>query len=120
MIETTQEQTTTAEASAPATHDGHPSRALAFARRHPALTVIGVAGAGLIGGLELAAGVVIGAGIAALVRGRRGAEPSAHAERERASRMMEQMAPEVKKRALAVIQAARGKLEPTATPSASH
>jgi hypothetical protein len=122
MNETTQEQTTTAESSAATAHDGHPSRALAFARRHPALTLIGAAGAGLMGGLELAAGVLIGAGVAALVRARDGrateTETEAHAERQRAGRMMEQveqMAPEVKKRARAVLQAVRGKLEPAAT-----
>jgi hypothetical protein len=92
-----------------------PERTKGFARRHPALTVIGVAGAGLLGGIELAAGVLIGAGVAALVRARDGhaVEAKGHVVRDRASALFERAPDEMKKRARAVMQAARGKLEPS-------
>ena len=88
--------------------------AIAFARRHPALTLIGTAGAGLVGGLELAAGVVIGAGIAALIRPQDGhaAVAGAPEARDRTRALMGRLRPEVKKRARAMVQAARGKLDP--------
>lgn len=87
---------------------------IAFARRHPALTVIGTAGAGLLGGLELAAGVVIGAGVAALVRATDGHAPVAkpHEEGDGARTLMQRLSPELTKRVRAVVQAARGKLAP--------
>ncbi|HWU89255.1 MAG TPA: hypothetical protein VN253_18440 [Kofleriaceae bacterium] len=91
--------------------------ALAFARRHPAWTVLGIAGAGLIGGIELAAGVVIGAGVAAMLRAR--GEPATVAEPheagERAHTLMQRLSPEVKRRTRAVIQAVRGDLKPVMT-----
>jgi len=43
-------------------------RMMTFARRHPGATVIGAAGIGLFGGFEIAAAVLICAGVAALVR----------------------------------------------------
>src|SRR5947208_9728998 len=49
---------------------------IAFAREHPKLSVVGAAGIGLLGGAEVAAGVLIGAGGAALLHlelGRRSA-----------------------------------------------
>jgi hypothetical protein len=112
MDETIPHQTTT-EVPRASTEDGASGRALAFARRHPALTVIGVAGAGLIGGVQLMAGVLIGAGIAAYVRAgdRRAAATAAHGERERTG-LMDRISPEMKKRARAMVQAARGRLEP--------
>ena len=54
-------------------------RVFQVAREHPALTAIGAAGIGLFGGLELAAGVLIGAGVAALFY-----RDPAHGVRERA------------------------------------
>jgi len=143
-----------ASATTPSTapRNGAPtsSRALQFARRHPALTVVGAGGVALLGGMELALGVLLGAGITMLVRKRgpgrasaqSAAEPSppmaeasgapmAHEERGRTpppveeggapheehhrTRELLQRAPEVwKRRARAVVQAARGKLEPQA------
>jgi hypothetical protein len=54
----------------PSGNDEHSrfERMMTFARRHPGATVIGAAGIGLFGGLEIAAAVLIGAGVAALVR----------------------------------------------------
>ncbi len=93
------------------------SRAVRFARRHPALTLMGVAGAGLVGGFELAAGVVIGAGVMSMFRTRNGraVEAEAHAVRERARNAIDRVSPEIKKRARAVVQAARGQIEPKTT-----
>ena len=56
-----------------AAHD-RPSRdrtPFELARAHPVLTVLGAAGLGLLGGVELAAGVLIGAGVLAAIRARR-------------------------------------------------
>lgn len=97
---------------------------LNFPRRHPALSVIGVAGAGLIAGPELALGVVLGAGVAALVN-RRSMERVERVEKEagEAARSVRQRArqifdPEtVKQRARAVVQAARGQISPVPTPA---
>ena len=41
---------------------------MTYARAHPRLSVLGVAGLGLFGGLEVAAAVLLGAGIAAIVK----------------------------------------------------
>jgi hypothetical protein len=109
---------------------------LSFPRRHPALSVIGVAGAGLLAGPELALGVVLGAGVAALVnrraaghvegrtegrtRGRmerveKEAVDAARSVRRRARQIFD---PEtVKQRARAVVQAARGQISPVPTPA---
>lgn len=88
--------------------------AVEFARRHPALALIGAAGVGLIGGLELVAGVVIGAGVSALVRAHDGRAVATEARevRERARALVGRLPHEVTKRARAVLQAARGKLDP--------
>jgi hypothetical protein len=43
-------------------------RLMTYAREHPRLSVLGVAGLGLFGGLEVAAAVLLGAGIAAVVK----------------------------------------------------
>ena len=83
-----------------------------FARRHPALSILGTAGLGLIGGLELAGGVLIGAGVAAALRGRSGegaAEPVRDV-RERARSILSRAPHEVRERARAVVDAARGKM----------
>jgi hypothetical protein len=80
-----------------------------FTRRHPGLTIAGLAVAGLAGGVELAAGVVLGAGVAALVRRPREApapsEPSAQPEAR-----MHELRQRFEERARAVISAARGEI----------
>ncbi|HEX7841284.1 MAG TPA: hypothetical protein VF469_27590 [Kofleriaceae bacterium] len=107
---------------------------LSFPRRHPALSVIGVAGAGLLAGPELALGVVLGAGVAVLVhrraegrsegRSEGGVESRIkHVEKDavEAARSVRQRAREifgaktVKQRARAVVQAARGQISPVPT-----
>jgi hypothetical protein len=93
----------------------HESRLLQFAQHHPTLAVLGAAGIGLFGGLELALGVVIGAGMLALA-GRRSAPPehdapeSAHTVRQRANQLIENA--HLRDRARAVVQAARGQIAP--------
>jgi len=95
-------------------------QALGFVRRHPLLAVLGTAGAGLIGGLELAVGVVLGAGVAALV-GKTGSQAGApgattlQAEGVSAREKLARMSPELQRRARAILQAARGRLAPIAT-----
>lgn len=69
---------------------------VAFAREHPKLSVIGAAGIGLLGGAEIAAGVLIGAGVAALLH----LELGGHSARG------------VRERARAVVDAMRGKNAP--------
>lgn len=59
-----------AEPSAPMTEPPHDGRLMQFGRKHPVLTVAGLAGVGLVGGIEMAAGVLVGAGVTALIRGR--------------------------------------------------
>ena len=122
MSETNEESTRPPE-SAPETrrtngerHDGN--RLLRFGQRHPALTVAGIAGAGLFGGIEMAAGVLLGAGVAALIR-RRGngvAEPVTSAERHgRIHRILERTPHDLrdlKQRARAVMSAALGESSP--------
>ena len=104
-------------------------RLLSFARRHPALSVIGVAGAGLLAGPELALGVVLGAGVAVLIDRRSGgrverveerverveeeAVDTARGVRRRARQIFDAEAEIVKQRARAVVQAARGQIPPT-------
>jgi hypothetical protein len=79
-----------------------------FAHRHPGLTVIGAAAVSLLGGVELAAGVLIGAGVLALVGARK--EVDAATANEAPAR--EIFAPDLRARARAVVQAARGVLQP--------
>lgn len=100
------------------THEETPKdleKVTGFFRRHPVLAVLGTAGAGLIGGIELAFGVVLGAGVAALV-GKPGAARTAATEvKEETAHAGERIAkltPEVQKRARAILQAARGRLAP--------
>lgn len=85
------------------------SRIARFGRRHPMLTVAAVAAAGLTGGMELAAGVVLGAGVAALLRRSPGAPPS-EAPGQPSARMHE-LRRELEDRARAVIRAARGETQ---------
>jgi len=80
---------------------------VAFARRHPVATVIGAAGIGLFGGIEIAAAMLVGAGIAAVVRGQ--SAPQAHVVRENA-RSGGARKPELKNRARAVVDAVRGRI----------
>jgi hypothetical protein len=52
----------------------HPvARLIMFGRRHPVLTTLGLGGAGLIGGVEVAVGALFGASIATIIRKRNGA-----------------------------------------------
>src|SRR5690606_30202632 len=89
-------------------------RLIRFGREHPTLTVVGLAGAGLLGGLEMAAGVLIGAGVAAAIRRRSGravAEPAREA-RGRLRRAIDRTRHDLGERARAVVLAARGKITP--------
>ena len=83
------------------------------AQDHPIVTVLGLGGLGLIGGVEMAAGMLIGAGVAAALRIRRSAEnePAAHSVREKRRGIVDRMPHVVKERARAVIDAALGKNE---------
>jgi hypothetical protein len=87
-------------------HEGRLSR---FTRKHPGLTIAGLAVAGLAGGVELAAGMVLGAGVAALIRrpreGAAPSEPSAQPETR-----MHELRQRFEERARAVISAARGEI----------
>ena len=81
-----------------------------FARAHPVLSILGVAGIGLFGGIELAGGVLIGAGVAAALRGRpevQHAEEAARTVRHRARSFLARAPHEVRERARAVVDAAR-------------
>ena len=111
-----------------------PDQLVRFGRAHPALTIVGVAGVGLAGGLEMAAGVVLGAGFAALIgrsndRGRGMAEPAPEARgrgmtepapetRGRMRQLLDRTPHDLKQRARAVVLAARGKITPP--PEAEH
>jgi hypothetical protein len=74
-----------------------------FGRRHPALTVAGLAAAGLLGGVELAAGVLLGAGVAALLRRPSGSpgQPETRAQ---------ELRQRIEERARAIVSAARGEI----------
>ena len=99
---------------------------MTFARHHPVVSVLGAAGVGLIGGPEIAFGVVLGAGIAMLID-RRGGERSAreiveagaadaaegaHHVRQRAREILDGAPGIVKQRVRAVVQAVRGQIAP--------
>lgn len=128
MRDTSQEPSTTVTESPPhnpndvAFHE-RPSRLVSFAREHPALTVAGVAGAGLIGGIEMAAGVLLGAGVAGLIRGLHGGATDERAmeTRGRVRRVVDRTPHdlhELKERGRAMLLAARGKI--TAPPTEHH
>jgi ElaB/YqjD/DUF883 family membrane-anchored ribosome-binding protein len=90
-----------------------PDGAIRFAREHPAASVLGAAAVGLFGGIELAAGLVLGAGLFSLLRPKKGESPiESQAVRDRARRVLERTPRELLKRARAVVQAARGKVAP--------
>ena len=74
---------------------------MSFARRHPALSLVGVAGVGLFGGLEVAAGVLLGAGAVALI----GRDDRTAASVDRAPR-------EITERLRAAVRAMRGEPAP--------
>jgi hypothetical protein len=99
---------------------------MTFARHHPVVSVLGAAGVGLIGGPEIAFGVMLGAGIAVLID-RRGAGRSAGATveagaadaaegarhvRQRAREILDGAPGIVKQRVRAVVQAVRGQIAP--------
>jgi hypothetical protein len=121
--------------SEPTRVPGPPRRGklMAFARHHPVLSVLGAAGVGLIGGPEVALGVVLGAGIAVLIgrESRRGAARAAgeaveagaadaaegaRRVRRRAREILDGAPEVVKQRARAVVQAARGQIAPAPEP----
>jgi hypothetical protein len=87
--------------------DGH--RMVRFVREHPALSILGTAGLGLFGGIELATGVLIGAAVLAALRPTNGTSL-----RDRARAILDHAPRDLRERARAVVQAARGK---DATPS---
>ena len=103
---------------------------MTFARHHPVVSVLGAAGLGLLGGPEVAFGVVIGAGIAVLIdrrgadRSVRGAVEAGAADAAEGARHVRQRAREildgapeiVKQRARAVFQAVRGQIAPVPEP----
>ena len=103
---------------------------MTFVRHHPVVSVLGAAGVGLIGGPEIAFGVVLGAGIAVLID-RRGAGRSVGAAmeagaadaaegarhvRQRAREILDGAPGIVKQRARAVVQAVRGQIAPVPEP----
>jgi ElaB/YqjD/DUF883 family membrane-anchored ribosome-binding protein len=103
---------------------------MTFVRHHPVVSVLGAAGVGLLGGPELAFGVVLGAGIAVLID-RRGAGRSVGAAmeagaadaaegarhvRQRAREILDGAPGIVKQRARAVVQAVRGQIAPVPEP----
>ncbi len=79
-------------------------RLMAFARRHPKLSVLGAAGVALFGGVEIAAAVLVGAGVAALVHAGEAQKPGPGV-RERARNM----SGAIKERARTVVDSVRGK-----------
>lgn len=87
-----------------------PGRVLSFASEHPLLAILGVAGIGLVGGVELAAGVLIGAGAAAALRARTPGPDGG--VRRRARTLVERAPRKLRERARAVFQAALGELPP--------
>jgi hypothetical protein len=115
------------------THASGPPRLgnlMTFVRHHPVVTVLGAAGVGLIGGPEVAFGVVLGAGVAVLID-RRGAGRSVRATveagaadaaqgarhvRQRAREILDGAPEIVKQRARAVFQAVRGQIAPVPEP----
>ncbi len=107
---------------------------MTFARQHPVLSVAGAAGVGLIGGPEVALGVLFGVGVTLLIDRRSGAGTAraavetvearaddaaegAHRVRRRAREILDGAPEVVMQRARAVVQAARGKLAPAPVES---
>lgn len=92
-----------------------PGRVMTFARKHPVLTIAGLGGAGLLGGAELAGGILLGAGLHAMLsrRGSRDKLEVPHTLREKSRAFADRMPPVVRQRARAVVDAARGRTQPT-------
>lgn len=91
--------------------------AVQFARRHPFITLAGATGASMFGGLELAAGVLVGAGVARFLRSGNGRAPREKIEeaRGRLRSALDRLVPgELRARTRAVVDAARGKSAPAA------
>lgn len=101
------------------THTPEPAshRLAQFVRRHPGGSVLGAAAIGLLGGVEVAIGMLIGAGVLALARTQPGAN-SAHGVRERARSIIERAPGEVRAKARAVVQAAQSRFSKTEAASA--
>jgi hypothetical protein len=99
---------------------------MTFMRHHPVASVLGAAGVGLLGGPEIALGVVLGAGVAVLIDRRGGGRPAGEAVeagaadaaegarhvRQRAREILDGAPGIVKQRARAVVQAVRGQIAP--------
>src|SRR5690242_4130014 len=90
-------------------------RLVRFGRKHPGLTIAGVAAAGLFGGIEVAAGVLVGAGVAALLRrpSESPAQPEPSVRPETSAQpetRMHELRQRFEERARAVISAARGEI----------
>lgn len=99
----------------------HVEEALSYARQHPALSILGVAGVGLLGGLELAAGLLLGAGVSSLLLQKNGHGRTApRARGDRVRRLLDRTPRELLKRGRAVVQAARGKIAPAEEISEPH
>ncbi len=81
-----------------------------FAREHPALTTLGLGGIGLFAGVELAGGILLGAGITAMLR-REDAKGGheTHRLREKSRAFVDRMPHAMRERARAVVDAVRGK-----------
>ena len=86
-------------------------RALDFARAHPGVAIAAAAGVGLFGGLEVAAGVMFGAGIAALVGVRSG---------EEAAKKLRERARDVRERARGIVDRVREKSHARSAATNSH
>src|SRR5262249_36648442 len=89
----------------------HTSKIRKFARKHPVATSVGVGGLGLIGGPEVAVGMLIGAGVLAVLRRDGGAdgERRERTVRERSRNFVDRVPRIVRDRARAIVDAARGK-----------
>lgn len=79
-------------------------RTIGFARAHPGVSLIAAAGVGLFGGLELAAGMLFGAGIYALV--------GDGATRARASSMLGALPQKLRDRARSMTDSMRSRISP--------
>lgn len=109
------------ETARPQSAHPHVEEALSYAREHPALSILGVAGVSLLGGLELAAGLLLGAGVSTLLFQKNRHKPHApQAVGDRARRLLDRTPRELLKRGRAVVQAARGKIAPAEGGSEPH
>ena len=87
-------------------------RLMGFARRHPTLSVLGAAGVALFGGVEIAAAVLVGAGVAAIVHAGEGSTEPTRSVRERARSIVDRAPAAVKERVRAAMDAVRGRNAP--------